>query len=339
MPQDLLKRAAIIELFKSGKTAPDIAKILNINRMLVWRTLKRFESTGDIVNQPGQGRPRSARTIKLVKSTREKLRRNPKRSLRNLAKDGKVSVGTMSTILHTDLKRSPYKHQKKQLLSASSVEKRKQRAELILSRINAGTLPNLVFSDEKQFDVQQHVNVQNDRIWSRKGEVKSRVVTRRQGAASLMVWAAVTADGKSPLVFVDKGVKLNQENYRTSILESALLPWAQNHFKNRRWSFQQDSAPAHGAKKTQEWLAENVPSFISKEEWPPSSPDLNPMDFAIWSILENKVSATHHTSLEALNKKLKKEWDKIPQRVIHDSCQAFSKRLQQVVDADGGYIE
>ena len=81
-----------------------------------------------------------------------------------------------------------------------------------------------VFSDEKQFDVEQNVNVQNDRIWSRKGEVKSRVVTRRQGAASLMVWAAVTADGKSPLVFVDKGVKLNQENYRTCLLYTSPSP-------------------------------------------------------------------------------------------------------------------
>ena len=134
------------------------------------------------------------------------------------------------------------------------------------------------------------------------------------------------------LIFVDEGVKLNQENYSTSILESALLPWAQNHFKNRRRSFQQDSAPAHGVKKTQRWLAENVPAFISKEEWPPSSPDLNPLDFGIWSILD-------HTSLDGLKKKLRKEWDKIPRRVICDSCRAFFKRLQQVVDADGGYIE
>ena len=138
MPQDLQKRTAIVELFKSGKTASDIAKTLNINRMLVWRTLKRFESTGDIVNQPGQGRPRSARTPKLVKSTREKLRKNPRKSLRNLAKEAGVSIGTMSTILHTDLQTSPYKHKKKHLLSASSIKKRAQRAELILSRITAG---------------------------------------------------------------------------------------------------------------------------------------------------------------------------------------------------------
>ena len=28
----------------------------------------------------------------------------------------------------------------------------------------------------------------------------------------------------------------------------------------------------------------------------------------------------------------------IPQKVIRDSCKAFSKRLQLVIDADGGYI-
>lgn len=339
MPQDLQKRTAIVELFKSGKTSPDIAKTLNINRMLVWRSLKWFKSTGDIVNQPGQGRPHSARTPKLVKSTREKLRRNPRRSLRNFAKKGKVPIGTMSTILHTDLQTSAYKHKKKQLSSESSIEKRAQRGELILSRITASMLLNLIFSDKKKFNVQQHVNIQNDRIWLRKSEVEFWVVTLRQGAASVMVWATVTETGRSLLVFVDDGIKLNQENYRTSILESALLPWAQKHFKNRRWSFQQDSASAHGAKKTQEWMTENVPAFIAKEESPQSSPDLNPVDFAVWSILESKVSATHHTSLDALKKKLTKEWEKIPKRVIRDSCKAFSKRFQQVVDVNGGYIE
>ena len=65
----------------------------------------------------------------------------------------------------------------------------------------------MVFSDEKKFGVQQHVNVKNDRILLRKDEVESRVVTRRQVAASVMVWAVVTETGRIPLVFVDDGVK------------------------------------------------------------------------------------------------------------------------------------
>ena len=96
-----------------------------------------------------------------------------------------------------------------------------------------------------------------------------------------MVWAAITKSGRSPLVFVEQGVKLNQENYRNDILVGSLLPWAKEHLKKCLWTFQRDLAPSHGAKKMQEWLSANVPNFISKEEWPPSSLNLNALNFGI----------------------------------------------------------
>ena len=49
---------------------------------------------------------------------------------------------------------------RKELLSAKTVEKRLARARILLSRLEAGMLPNLVFSDKKKFDVQHHVNPQ-----------------------------------------------------------------------------------------------------------------------------------------------------------------------------------
>ena len=44
---------------------------------------------------------------------------------------------------------------------------------------------------------------------------------------------------------------------------------------------------------------------------------------------------THPPHLGALDEKLTKESYKEPQPVIQDSCRAISKRLQQVVDAEG----
>ena len=64
-----------------------------------------------------------------------------------------------------------------------------------------------------------------------------------------MVWAAITADGRSPLVFIDLGVKINAGYYRENMLAGALKPWARKHFGHRPWAFQQDSARA-----TPEWL-------------------------------------------------------------------------------------
>ncbi|QQP54949.1 Uncharacterized protein FKW44_007951 [Caligus rogercresseyi] len=48
---------------------------------------------------------------------------------------------------------------------------------------------------------------------------------------------------------------------------------------NGRFLFQQDSAPAHKVKKTQEWLQANVPAFWGIQTWPSNFPDLNLMDY------------------------------------------------------------
>ena len=45
------------------------------------------------------------------------------------------------------------------------------RARIPLSHIEAGTLSNLVSSNNKKIDIQHHVNSQNDCVWSRDGKV------------------------------------------------------------------------------------------------------------------------------------------------------------------------
>ena len=98
------------------------------------------------------------------------------------------------------------------------------------------------------------MNPQNDCVCSCDGKVGPQRVTQTQGPVSVMVWAAATKPGRSPLVFIEQGIKLNQDNYQNDILVGSLLPWEKKHFKKCPWTFQQDLAPSHEAKKTQEWL-------------------------------------------------------------------------------------
>ena len=51
----------------------------------------------------------------------------------------------------------------------------------------------------------------------------------------------------------------------------------------------QDSAPSHRAKATQDFLRDNTPDFISLQEWTSHSPNLNPLDYSIWDILQGLV--------------------------------------------------
>ena len=85
--------------------------------------------------------------------------------------------------------------------------------------------------------------------------------------------------------------------------------------------------------------SEQYSYFISKEEWPPSSPDLNPLDFSLWSILESNTCAKCHKNIESLKKSLTEEWAKIPQQTMRTAVRSVPKRLRAVVKNLGGYIE
>ena len=97
--------------------------------------------------------------------------------------------------------------------------------------------------------------------------------------------------------------------------------------------------PAHASNTTQSWLrAENI-EFISKEEWPPSSPDLNPLDYSIRVILQTRACAKPHKSLKSLQSALVREWQRMLQIELRDSVGQFRQRLSTVVKKRGGYIE
>ena len=153
-----------------------------------------------------------------------------------------------------------------------------------------------------------------------------------------MVWGAISKSWKSPLIFVKEGVKVNTDSYVNDILTPALASMKEK-FKNKSFTYQQDGAPSHTSKKTQKWCKEHFSSFWTKDLWPPSLPDLNPMDFCVWGILEKEACSSPHNNLEDLRASLKQAWEKIPQDALRAACQNFQQRLQRVIDTDGGHFE
>ena len=130
------------------------------------------------------------------------------------------------------------------------------------------------------------MNRQNDRILS--GDLSTVPIDHK------MVFAAVTIDGhKSSIIFVEPNTKINSEIY-IEILKDKIYPWVLSIYGKEPFVFQQDGAPSHTARKTQECLTVNFPGFWDKSIWPPYSPDLNVMDYSIWSILESKACTKHH---------------------------------------------
>ena len=60
--------------------------------------------------------------------------------------------------------------------------------------------------------------------------------------------------------------------------------------------------------------------FRDKQMWPPSSTDINPMDFAIWSILERDVSTHCHPNSDLLTAVIQSAWTKLGEKVARLFC-------------------
>jgi len=77
--------------------------------------------------------------------------------------------------------------------------------------------------------------------------------------------------------------------------------------------------------------------------WLPNSPDLNPVDYAVWGALQQQVQHNRtFTTVNQLKQAITEEWNKLSQRFIDRSIDEWRRRLipgTRVVQQQGGHID
>ena len=154
---------------------------------------------------------------------------------------------------------------------------------------------------------------------------------------NVMISAGVSKLGKTSIIFVEPGVKVNGQYYRDHVLD-VMLEEMQT-MSNGDYIFLQDGARAHTAKATLQYLENHCPDYIPPNFWPPRSPDLNVLDFSVWSDLETRVWKHKPADLNELKTAIVEEWAQYPQTKINNSIDAFRRRLKEVINVKGAHIE
>jgi len=82
-----------------------------------------------------------------------------------------------------------------------------------------------------------------------------------------------------------------------------------------------------------EFLGRETPKFISPLLWPTDSPDLNPVDYSMWSILQEKLYNTRITDFDDLKHRIRTKWAKLNHVIIASAVRQWRRRLSAVAVA------
>jgi hypothetical protein len=230
-------------------------------------------------------------------------------------------------------------------ISPAVRNRRAERCRFLYRCYKNDDVKYMCFQDEKDFTLEVPSNRQNNRVNSlgRKMDIEPQRLYHEQSRFSLklMVSCCVSWNGKTEIFFVNpQQTKVTSEVF-VEHLEQELLPACEVLFPHGDYILVLDGATSHSAKRTQDYLRTYAPRFVSAEKWPPTSPDLNPMDYYVWDALQEKVYEGRRdpfTSLDELQTMIKECWQLIPLAGIRRAISQWKRRIHCVIEARGGQI-
>ena len=163
---------------------------------------------------------------------------------------------------------------------------------------------------------------------------------RQQGGGGVMFWAGIMGSELVGPFKVPEGVKMTSAKYVEFLTDHFLLWYKKKNLAFRsKIIFMQDNAPSHAAKNTIESLAAMGIKGEKIMVWPPSSPDLNPIE-NLWSILKRNIyeGGRQYTSKQQLWEAILAYANEIQAETIHGLTSSMNWRVVKLISKKGSYV-
>ncbi|UYV83195.1 hypothetical protein LAZ67_23000141 [Cordylochernes scorpioides] len=202
---------------------------------------------------------------------------------------------------------------------------RRQRLEWCRARSTWMTeWHRVVFSDESRFCLSS--DSRRVGVWRRRGErsnpaaIVERPTMRQRGIMDVESY-----DSRSPLLRIQG--TMTAQRYVDDVLRPVTLPYLQG-VPNAL--YQQDNARPHTARISQQALQD-----VQMLPWPPSSPDLSPIEH-VWDIIGRRLHALPQPrSEDELWQMVEREWRAIPQDAIRTLIDSLPRRVAACIAVRG----
>lgn len=325
-------RKLVIKDIQKGSSQRKVAAKFEVSKTQVQKLWKKFRETGCVADRAGRGRNRATTDRDDSRIVRE-IKKNPCLTARSIRENLQLNVSNKTierrlreANFHSRLAR------KRPFINKRNKIKRLKFAKMYVD-MPIDFWKKVVWSDESKFELFNRKT--RLRVWRKSGEEyqeRHLQQTVKYGGGSIMIWGCFAWSGVGNLVKIDgtltadKYIDILSENLEISSLRIGL---------EDDFVFQQDNDPKHTAIKTQTFFKSNR---IKCLDWPPQSPDLNPIE-NLWSILDEKIDKTGVTNKENYFAALKRTWEELDEKYLQNLVESIPRRLQTVIEAKGSHTK
>lgn len=337
MKIDNIKKGRIIQMIEDGYSQRQVAIKLNVSRCGIQKIIKNWQNpTQKTVKRGGKKKLISQRTArKIARKVNLGKILTPRQAKLELATETgiRVSESTVRRSLKEQGLKSYVKKKKPSLTQAQKLKRLKFCNEVKNFGVNEWR--NVLFSDETS--VQVCGPAASRYTWKKSGaldQAHNIRPTSKFGGGRVTIWGCFGFLGVGHAVVING--KLNAATYLDVINEEMLASPRLCVPDPANFTFQQDNDPTHKAKIVMENFKEkNVKLF----EWPPNSPDLNPIE-NLWYIIKQKISRQGVGFKKAeLWEKFHKEWKAMDVKICQNLVDSMPKRIKMCLQAGGNPIK
>jgi transposase len=338
------QKAVIQDRHNAGQKLREIEHGTGIRRSTIKSFLARVKKRGSDEDLPRAGRPRKT----TIRADRRVIRKAPGQTRVLLAQlaflsDSNLSVSTIRRRLQ-EVHIQKWRAAKRPRLNTRHVAKRLQWAKEH-RQWQVEDWEKVGWSDE--CSVEKGADPRQVWVFRRPRELEKfkpqNVLCKdKSGSVSLMVWGCFAGAHQGPLVSF-RGVN-TAVTYVTALREN-LLPFIESMPRDikHNFIFQQDNAAIHTAKVTKAWFEEQAFKVM---EWPPNSPDMNPIEH-MWRVLKaalhkrfpdtSTLRGGPEKVREVLEQRLKVVWQDIGADVLTNLVESMPRRVAVLYAAKGWY--
>ena len=195
------------------------------------------------------------------------------------------------------------------------------------------TAVQLMLSTDPRYDNRTIASTLKMQIWIAMNNRDVPRVMKTKFSATVMVFGVFSSEGHimPPHIF-DVGLKVNTKVY---------LDVLKNVVESGGWWQILGVTEGLGPKIQRDpgLASEGVLRQCTLLSMATSSPDLNPLDYFVWSYVENITNMTSHNTKASLIAAIHRVFAELQPVRVEKACSEFRIRIEASIEAEGGYIE